>query len=108
MAVVYARLGEWDRSEQRFPRAIDIDPNRSVTRLDYAMSLLLPLGWIGNALQQLRMAEISDPLSADVHDVYSYVLISAGRFDEAEEHCTKSITPAECLGGCYGFRAMLL
>ena len=98
MAVVYARLGEWDRSEQSFRRAIDIDPNRSVTRLDYAMSLLLPLGWIGNALQQLRMAEISDPLSADVHDVYSYVLISAGRFDEAEEHCTKSITPAECLG----------
>ncbi len=98
MAVVYARLGEWDRSEQSFRRAIDINPNRSVTRLDYAMNLLVPLGWIGNALQQLRMAEISDPVSADVHDVYSYVLISAGRFDEAEEHCRNSIVPAECLG----------
>jgi tetratricopeptide (TPR) repeat protein len=62
------------------------------------MNLLLPLGWISNALQQLRMAETSDPHSADVHDVYSYILISAGRFDEAEEHCSKSITPVECLG----------
>jgi tetratricopeptide (TPR) repeat protein len=58
----------------------------------------LPLGWISNALQQLRMAEISDPLSADVHDVYSYILISAGRFNEAESHCRKANTSAECLG----------
>jgi tetratricopeptide (TPR) repeat protein len=98
MGVVYARLGEWDRSEQSFRRAIELNPNRSLTRLDFAMNLLLPIGWISNALQQLRMAEISDPHSADVHDVYSYILISAGRFDEAEEHCSKSITPVECLG----------
>jgi len=98
MGVVYARLGEWDRSEQNFRRAIEMNPKRSLTRLDYAMNLLVPLGWISNALQQLRMAEMSDPLSADVHDVYSYILISAGRFDEAEEHCKKSITSAECLG----------
>jgi tetratricopeptide (TPR) repeat protein len=96
--VVYARLGEWEKSEQSFRRAIDLDPNRSTTRLDYAMNLLLPLGWISNALQQLRMAEVSDPHSADVQDVYSYILLSAGRFEEAEEHCRKSITPAECLG----------
>jgi len=97
MGVVYARLGEWGKSEQSFRRAIERDPNRSVTRLDFAMNLLLPLGWISNALQQLRIAEISDPFSADVHDVYSYILISAGRFDDAEEHCKKSTTSAECL-----------
>jgi tetratricopeptide (TPR) repeat protein len=97
MGVVYARLGQWGKSEQSFRRAIELDPNRSVTRLDFAMNLLLPLGWISNALQQLRIAEIYDPASADVQDVYSYILISAGRFDEAEEHCRKSITPSECL-----------
>jgi tetratricopeptide (TPR) repeat protein len=98
MGVVYARLGEWEKSEQSFRRAIELNANRSATRLDYVMNLLVPLGWISNALQQLRMAELSDPQSADVHDVYSYTLISAGRFDEAEEHCRKSMTPAECLG----------
>jgi tetratricopeptide (TPR) repeat protein len=98
MGVVYARLAEWEKSEQSFRRAIALNPNRSVTRLDYAMNLLLPLGWISNALQQLRIAEKSEPISADVHDVYSYILISAGRFNEAEEHCSRSVTPAECLG----------
>jgi Tfp pilus assembly protein PilF len=98
MGIVYARLGEWEKSEQSFRHAIDLDPNRSTTRLDYAMNLLLPLGWISNALLQLRMAEVSDPHSPDVQDVYSYILLSAGRFEEAEEHCRKSITPAECLG----------
>ena len=97
MGIVSARLGKWDSSGQSFRRAIELDPRRSVTRLDYVMNLLLPLGWIGNALQQLRIAETSDPHSADVHDVYSYVLISAGRFNEAEEHCSKSVTPGECL-----------
>jgi tetratricopeptide (TPR) repeat protein len=97
MGVVYARLGEWDKSEQSFRRAIELNPKRSLTRLDFAMNLLVPLGWISNALQQLRISEIFDPHSADVHDVYSYILISAGRFDEAEEHCRKSTTLAECL-----------
>jgi hypothetical protein len=40
MGIVYVRLGEWDRSEQSFRRAIELDPKRSVTRLDYAMNLL--------------------------------------------------------------------
>jgi hypothetical protein len=36
--------------------------------------------------------------SPDVQDVYAYILISAGEFDEAEEHCKKSGAPPECLG----------
>jgi tetratricopeptide (TPR) repeat protein len=98
MGVVYARLGQWSQSEQSFRRAIELEPNKATTRLDLAMNLLLPLGWISNALQQVRLAEKSDPLSADVQDVYAYILISAGEFDEAEEHCKKSGARAECLG----------
>jgi tetratricopeptide (TPR) repeat protein len=98
MGVVYARLGQWSQSEQSFRRAIELDPNKAMTRLDLAMNLLLPLGWISNALQQVRLAEKSDPLSADVQDVYAYILILASEFDEAEEHCKKSGAPAECLG----------
>jgi tetratricopeptide (TPR) repeat protein len=98
MGVVHARLGQWSQSEQSFRRAIELDPNKALVRLDLAMNLLLPLEWISNALQQVRLAEKSDPLSPDVQDVYAYVLISAGRFDEAEEHCQKSGAPNECLG----------
>jgi tetratricopeptide (TPR) repeat protein len=98
MGIVYARLGQWSQSEQSFRRAIELDPNRAATRLDLAMTLLLPLGWVTNALQHVRLAEKCDPLSPDVQDVYAYILISAGEFDEAEEHCKKSGAPAECLG----------
>jgi hypothetical protein len=33
-----------------------------------------------------------------VQDVYAYVLISAGEFDQAEEHCRRSTRPVGCLG----------
>jgi tetratricopeptide (TPR) repeat protein len=98
MAVVYARLGQWSQAEQSFRRAIELDPNQAATRLDLAMNLLLPLGWISNALQQVRIAEKSNPRSSNVQEVYTYVLLSAGEFNEAEEHCKKSGAPAECLG----------
>ena len=98
MGVVYARLGQWDQSRQSFTRAIELDPNAPAARLDSVMNLFLPVGWISNALQQVRLAEKTDPRSPDVQDVYAYVLISVGQFDQAEEHCRKSVDPVECLG----------
>ena len=60
------------------------------------------LGRTEEALQQLRVAERTDPLSAEVQNRLAYVLISARRYDEAAGHCEK--LPAdyrarsECLG----------
>lgn len=98
MGVVYARLGLWEKSLQSFQFAIQLDPTASFARVDFAMNLLVPLGWISSALQQMRIAEQSDPTSADVHDAYAYVLITAGQFHQAEEHCRRSVDPVECLG----------
>jgi serine/threonine-protein kinase len=98
MGVVYARLGQWEESGQSFARAIRLDPNEPRTRLDLVMNLDLPVGWVNNAVQEVRLAEKSDPRSPDVQEVYAYVLISAGEFDQAEEHCRRSATPIECLG----------
>jgi tetratricopeptide (TPR) repeat protein len=63
MGVVYARLGQWSQSEQSFRRAIELGPDKATTHLDLAMNLLLPLGWVSNSLQHVRIAEKSDPLS---------------------------------------------
>jgi len=98
MGIMYARLGQWEQSRQSFLRAIDLDPNATAARLDSVMNFFLPLGWISYALQQVRLAERTDPLSPDVQDVYAHVQISAGQFDQAEEHCRKSTDPVECLG----------
>ena len=98
LGVVYARLGEWTKSQHSFRRAIELDPKASTPRLDLAMNVLMPLGWINDALWQVRTAAESDPHSPDVQDAYAYILISAGEFNEAEEHCRKSVDAAECLG----------
>ncbi|MBI1872908.1 MAG: tetratricopeptide repeat protein [Acidobacteria bacterium] len=100
----YSRDAQWEPSETSFRRAIQIDPSRSTSYFHFAMSLLLPLGRLEEALQQLRRAVRTDPLSPEVHYGLSYVLISAGRYDEAEGHCERLPDPggergrSECLG----------
>jgi tetratricopeptide (TPR) repeat protein len=98
MGVVNARLGKWIQAEQSFDRAIELAPKAVEARLDLVAIVLVPLGWISNALQQMRAAEKADPFSPDVQDAYAYVLITAGQFDRAEPHCRKSANSPECLG----------
>ena len=100
--MAYARDGQWEQSEKSFRRAIELDPSRSASYVDFATYLLLVLGRIEEALHELRVAERTDPLSPDVQNRLAYVLISASRYDEAAGHCEK--LPAdypprsECLG----------
>jgi tetratricopeptide (TPR) repeat protein len=89
LGTVYARDGQWELSERSFRRALELDPNRSLSAEHYAMEFLLPLGRIEESLLQLRRAEKLDPLSADVQYFLYYVLTAAGRFDEAARHCSK-------------------
>jgi tetratricopeptide (TPR) repeat protein len=68
----------------------------------FSLFLLLPLGRIEEALHQLHVAEKADPLSTPVHAQLAYLLLSAGRYDEAAGYCQK--LPADypeknqCLG----------
>jgi tetratricopeptide (TPR) repeat protein len=61
------------------------------------MHLLLPLGRVEEAVQQMRAAEKRDPLSPDVQGRLAYVPISASRFDEAAAHCQKLLANRPCL-----------
>jgi adenylate cyclase len=97
LGVALARDGQWEQSEKSFRRSIEIDPSSSITRVDYAMYLLLPLGRIDEAVHQDRAAEKADPLSSSVQRELVYALMSAGQYDEAERHCTKT-HGVECLG----------
>ena len=102
LGLVYSREGQWEASARSFRRAIELDPSRSESYSRFGYGLLLPLGRIEEALQQLRAAEKIDPLSPGVQWRLGEILISAGRYDEAVEHCQK--LPAEfqnksrCLG----------
>jgi TolB-like protein len=98
LGVVHARDGQWTQSEASFRRAIALNSNSPVTRLNFVMNLLWPLGRIDEAVQQLHAAEKADPLSQPLQFVYGSLLTVAGRYEEATGHCRKSSDLAECEG----------
>ena len=102
LGMIYARVGKWQQAEQRFRRAIELDASSSTTRTDFATSLLLPLGRVDEAAREMRAAERADPLSPAVHIYFGYVLLAAGRYEEAVQDCQQvsSDDPHknECLG----------
>jgi TolB-like protein len=102
LGMAEARDGQWEQSEKSFRRAIEIDPNRALSRADFAMYLLLVLGRTGEALRQLQVADASDPLSPESRADLGYVLISSSRYDEAAAKCEKLpddyVRKVECLG----------
>jgi tetratricopeptide (TPR) repeat protein len=102
MGILHARQAQWAQSEKSFRRALELEPNRSLTRQLFAMYLLMPLGRADEAVQQCRLAEKSDPLASDVHAYIAYMLIAARRFDEAATHCAKVQAAEKVLGQCRG------
>ncbi len=100
VASVYAREAQWEQSEKSFRHAMDLDSSNSSSYADFAILLLLPLGRIDEAIQQLRIAEKMDPLSPQVHAALGSALLSAGRYEEAAGHCLKALESdrIECLG----------
>jgi TolB-like protein/Tfp pilus assembly protein PilF len=102
LGMANARDGQWEQSEKSFRRAIELDHSRVLSYDHFAMFLLLPLGRIEEALRQLRVAEKADPLSPHIHYQLAYVLLSAGRYDEAASYCQKlpadRPTKSDCLG----------
>jgi TolB-like protein/Flp pilus assembly protein TadD len=106
LGIAHARQAQWEQSEKSFRRALELEPNRSLTRQVVAMYLLLPLGRVGDAVQQVRLAEKTDPFSPSVHAYAAYMLIAAQRFEEAAPHCAKVSPDEKVLGQCAG-RIML-
>lgn len=102
LAMSYARQGQWDEAEKSFRRAIELDPSRSNTHLDYGYWYLMVLHRVDEALQQLRVAEKTDPLSPAAHRFEIMALISAGKYDQAFARCRDlpedEPFAVECLG----------
>jgi serine/threonine-protein kinase len=106
MGMMQAREAQWQQAEQSFRRAIELAPGDPLWRHHFAQFLLLPLGHIEEALRELRLAEKADPLSAGVHATLCRALMAAGRFDEADADCMKTVANEERKKEC--FAAVLL
>jgi TolB-like protein len=106
LGLLYARDARWVESEKSFRRAIDLDRGSSAAHIEFAGSLLRPLGRVEVALYILRIAEKNDPLSPQLKSVLGDVLISAGLYDEAARYCNKLPADYRDKNGCLG-RALL-
>jgi Flp pilus assembly protein TadD len=84
-----ARDGHWKPAEANFLRAIELNPNRTETYMDYYFSLLRVLGRHSEAVKQLRIAQKNDPLSIRVQTMLANTLLSDHRYDDAAELCLK-------------------
>jgi serine/threonine-protein kinase len=89
LGLVYAQDAKWDQSERSFRRAIKLNPSRSESHYHFAMFLLSPLDRTEEALLQIRLAEEADPLSPNVQEKVTWVLIRTGRYNEALDHWQK-------------------
>ena len=83
MGLLHSRKLDWQKAEESFRRAIDLNPSLTAIYTNYCSSTLLPLGKLDEAERLLRTALQSDPLSLEVHRELARLQIIAGRYEEA-------------------------
>lgn len=78
----YSRDHDWAASEQRYRRALELNPNDAGVRRGYALALTSQ-GRFDAAIAQLAVAQRSDPLTDLNSNVLAVTLFCARRYDEA-------------------------
>lgn len=89
LAMRYAREAEWQRAEQSFHRAMQLNPGEAQPQRHLAFFVLLPLGRVSEAIEEFCRAEKLDPLGSQTQYEMAVALMDAGRNAEAEGHCQK-------------------
>jgi tetratricopeptide (TPR) repeat protein len=82
---------DWHAAEREFQLAIAFDPAYATAHHWYAMSCLVPMGRLDEALEQMRIAQALDPVASIV--ARDLALIHAYRrdYDAALEQCDHTI-----------------
>jgi serine/threonine protein kinase len=85
-----AIFGDWDwkQAEQRFLRAIELDPLLSSGHFSYGISLL-QLGRLESGLLEMLRAREIDPLSLTIGTGVAWAYYYVGDYDRATEECRK-------------------
>ena len=81
----------WEKGEQEFQRALELNPNDAMSRIYYA-HLLIDLRRNDEAVRQGEVAIELDPMNPLVHGLYAVVLAAADRWEDAMDHVEKAIS----------------
>jgi TolB-like protein/DNA-binding winged helix-turn-helix (wHTH) protein/Flp pilus assembly protein TadD len=92
MGLVYSRDCSWKDAEKSFLRALELNPNLSRSRQDFALWVLTPQGRINEALDEIQTALALDPVSPATKNAFGYVLMIAGRNEEAISNSRKALS----------------
>jgi serine/threonine-protein kinase len=76
---------DWVCARRFFEEAIRLDPGMTENQIDFALSTLLPLGRVAEALHLLENARIDDPMSLDVKRTLALLQVENGLYDQAIE-----------------------
>jgi serine/threonine-protein kinase len=83
MGLLHSRERDWQKAEESFRRAIDLNASLTAIYTNYSSWTLLPLGKVDEAERLLRAALQTDPLSLEVRRGMGHLQIIAGRYEEA-------------------------
>jgi serine/threonine-protein kinase len=101
LAMMQARQAQWEPAERSFRRAIALAPRDPLWRNHFALFLLLPLGRIQDAIDQLRYAEALDPANKTTHNGLHRALRAIGKYDDADFHCRRAAEGNQQMSQCW-------
>src|SRR6185437_9419353 len=96
---------DWQGAERQFRHALLLDPGYATAHHWYATSCLAPLGCLDQALEETRLAQSLDPISAIIARDLAFMHFYRREFDLALEQCDHTIelnpyfSPAFCTLG---------
>jgi serine/threonine protein kinase/tetratricopeptide (TPR) repeat protein len=81
----------WQESEQHFQRALQLAPNNAAPHYFYAITYLMPMNRIKDAITEIRQALSLDPLSPIANTNLAMLLLQDGQSSEALAQFQKTL-----------------
>jgi TolB-like protein/tetratricopeptide (TPR) repeat protein len=82
---------DWLGAQREFQRAIRLDPQYSTAHHWYAMSSLVPLGKLEEALEEIQIAQALDPISSIISRDLAVIHYYKREFESALDQCDHTI-----------------
>lgn len=82
---------DWKTAEREFRHAMDLGPGNATAHHWYAMSCLVPLGRLDDALQEMLIAQSLDPVSSIVARDIAMIHLYRRDLDAALEQCDHTV-----------------
>ena len=82
---------DWQGAEREFQVAVELDPSYATAHHWYAMSCLVPMGRLDDALEEMRLAQSLDPVSSIVARDLAVVHAYRRDYEAALEQCDHTV-----------------